>query len=40
MEIKLLIKLQESQKTSPKSNSKTNEEEILREKHIFPELRQ
>ena len=36
LEIKLLIKLQES----PKNNSETNEEEILRERYISPEQRQ
>ena len=36
MEIKLLIKLQES----PKNNSETNEEEILRDRYISPEQRQ
>ena len=35
----MLIKLQVS-KTSPKNNSETNEEEILREKYISPELKQ
>ena len=39
LEIKLLIKLQESQKNSPQNNSKTNEEEILRERYISPERR-
>ena len=32
LEIRLLIKLQES----PQNNSKTNEEEILRERYISP----
>ena len=36
LEIKLLTKLQES----PKNNSETNEEEILRERYISPEQRQ
>ena len=35
----MLIKLQESQ-ASPKSNFERNEEEILREEYISPELRQ
>ena len=39
MEIKLLMKLQVSH-TLPQNNSETNEEEILREKYISPELRQ
>ena len=33
-------KLTRVSKTSPKSNSETNEEEILREKYISPELRE
>ena len=36
----MLINLQEVSKTSPKTNSETNEEEILREKYILPELRE
>ena len=35
----MLIKLQAT-KTSPQNNSETNEEKILREKYISPELRQ
>ena len=37
---KIADKITRVSKTSPKRNSKTNEEEILREKHISPELRQ
>ena len=39
MRIELLIKLQQSQASS-KNNFETNEEEILREEYISPELRQ
>ena len=37
---KIADKLTRVSKTSPKSNSETNEEEILREKYISPELRE
>ena len=37
---KIADKITRVSKTSPKSNSKTNGEEILTEKHISPELRQ
>ena len=36
--MKLLIKLQDS-KSSPHNNSETNEEQIIRERFIPPELR-
>ena len=36
----MLIKLQDFSKTSPKNNSETNEEEILRERYISTGLRQ
>ena len=37
---KIADKIIRASKTSPKNNSETNEEEILREKYISPELRQ
>ena len=37
---KIADKLTRVSKTSPKSNSETNEEGILREKYISPELRE
>ena len=37
---KIADKIRRALKTSPKNNSETNEEEILREKYISPELRQ
>ena len=37
---KIAYKITRVSKTSPKNNSETNEGEILREKCMFPELRQ
>ena len=37
---KIADKITRVSKTSPKSNSEINEVEILRERYIFPELRQ
>ena len=37
---KIADKITKVSKTSPENNSETNEEEILREKYISPELRQ
>ena len=37
---KIADKITRVSKTSPKNNSETNEEEMLREKYISPELRQ
>ena len=37
---KIADKITRVSKTSPKNNSETNEEEILRERYISPELRQ
>ena len=36
---KIADKITKASKTSPKNNSETNEEEILRERFIPPELR-
>ena len=36
----IVDKITRALKTFPKNNSETNEEEILREKYISPELRQ
>ena len=40
IENKIADKITRGSKTSPQNNSETNEEEMLREKYIFPELRQ
>ena len=37
---KIVDKISRVSKNSPKNNSETNEEEIIREKYISPELRQ
>ena len=37
---KIADKITRVSKSSPKNNSETNEEEILRKKYISPELRQ
>ena len=37
---KITDKIRRVSKTSPQNNSKTNENEILRERYIFPEERQ
>ena len=37
---KIADKITRSSKTLPQNNSETNEEEMLREKYISPELRQ
>ena len=36
---KIADKISRASKTSPKNNSETNEEEILRDKYVSPELR-
>ena len=36
---KIADKITRASKTSPKNNSETNEEEILRERYIFPKRR-
>ena len=36
---KIADKITRASKTSPKTNSEKNEEEILREKYLTPELR-